>query len=47
MLGDNKKQVTAGISRAETQLLPELTAAARWLADRQRHEQQWIINAAF
>jgi len=34
MLGDNKKQqqqVTAGISRAETQLLPELTAGARWL----------------
>ena len=32
MLGDNKKQVTAGISRAAgTQLLPELTAAAPWL----------------
>jgi len=31
MLGDKKKQVTAGISRAETQLLPELTVAALWL----------------
>jgi len=31
MLGDNKKQVTVGISRAETQLLPELMAAVRWL----------------
>ena len=31
MLGDNRKQVTAGISRAETQLLPELTAATPWL----------------
>jgi len=45
MLGDNKKQVAAGISRAETQLLPELTAAALWLTGTPR--TQWIINVAF